>query len=173
MPNWCNNSLTVTGDEATLVKLAEAAAQGEFCATVLPIGEWDYGTAVETWGTKWDITDDQAEVADGQLTMNFDSAWSPPIGVYEALFEMEGITGVYASYFEPGMAFGGEWDDGDDRFVEDIAEEIKRGNPLARELDDQWSISEWYDDDDEDELLEWIEDGLEEKNKKVVDNGTD
>ena len=48
--------------------------------------------------------------------MRFDTAWSPPLGLYERL-KVLGYT-VKAYYFEPGMCFAGEWIDGEDTYYE-------------------------------------------------------
>jgi hypothetical protein len=48
--------------------------------------------------------------------MRFDTAWSPPLGLYERLKAL-GFK-VNASYFEPGMQFGGFWVDGKDDYTE-------------------------------------------------------
>jgi len=102
-----------------------------------------YDFCVNEWGTKWDIGADGVEADDipGGLMLTFDSAWSPPIGAYEKLVEM-GFS-IRAMYYEPGMAFAGIWDNGDDDFYEygglnseQIAEE------LPWELDEAFGISE-------------------------------
>ena len=73
--------------------------------------------------------------------LTFDSAWSPPCNAYEKLVEM-GFR-IRAMYYEPGMAFAGIWEDGDDDFYEyggmnstQIAEE------LPEVLDEAFGISE-------------------------------
>ena len=50
------------------------------------------------------------------MSFGFDSAWSPPIGIYEALVA-DGFT-VDAMYYEPGMGFCGRWVDGSDDYTE-------------------------------------------------------
>jgi len=74
-----------------------------------------YDFCVNEWGTKWDVGSDRfdpAELEPGatSTTVMFDSAWSPPIGVYEALVE-QGFE-IRAHYYEPGMAYCGTWDNG-------------------------------------------------------------
>lgn len=102
-----------------------------------------YDYCVNEWGTKWDVGGDGYEAQDipGGLMLTFDSAWSPPIGAYEKLIEM-GFS-IRAMYYEPGMAFAGIWEDGDDDFYEyggmnstQIAEE------LPEVLDEAFGISE-------------------------------
>ena len=105
-----------------------------------------YDFCVNEWGTKWDIgggdgTDHTAEDRGTRLSISFDSAWAPPIGAYEKLME-QGFE-IKAYYYEPGMAFAGIWDNGDDDYYEyggmnsdQIAEE------LPGELDEMFCISE-------------------------------
>lgn len=103
-----------------------------------------YDWCVANWGTKWDVGADGYEAqddGDGKLTLTFDSAWSPPIGAYEKLVEM-GFS-IRAYYYEPGMAFAGIWEDGDDDYYDygglnstQIAEQ------LPTELDEMFGISE-------------------------------
>lgn len=78
--------------------------------------DW-YSFQTSRWGTKWDIDPYEPVVLEGnKITFGFDSAWSPPVGVYEQLVE-DGFS-VRAYYYEPGMAFCGLWEDGDDDFYE-------------------------------------------------------
>jgi hypothetical protein len=105
-----------------------------------------YDFAVNEWGTKWDVDPyDPVEYDDQHdkrgITFGFDSAWSPPTGVYEALVE-QGFS-VRAYYYEPGMAFAGVWEDGDDDCY-DIggytSESVKDAIPES--LDEMFGISE-------------------------------
>ena len=105
-----------------------------------------YEHNVNEWGTKWDVSADNAEIVDANtLTAGFDSAWAPPINAYEKLVEM-GFE-VEAFYYEPGMAFVGKfWGDAngvDDQCIEygaataDTVRDI-----IGEELDDYFAISE-------------------------------
>jgi HSP90 family molecular chaperone len=72
-----------------------------------------YEHNINEWGTKWDVNSDNVEIEDANtVTAGFDSAWSPPITAYEQLIE-QGFD-VVAFYYEPGMAFVGKWDNGND-----------------------------------------------------------
>ena len=105
-----------------------------------------YDFCVNEWGTKWDVDPyDKVEYDDQHdkngITFGFDSAWSPPIGVFEALVE-QGFE-VRAYYYEPGMCFAGVWDNGDDDFYElggMSSEQVKDDIPEA--LDEMFGISE-------------------------------
>jgi hypothetical protein len=187
MPNWCNNSVTVThSDPAKLQALVEAVNAGRFCDFVIPtpkdlqitsgfsgdaeeqaalelkgqsnleeygFRDW-YDFQVSRWGTKWDVEAyDRVEFDPAGVTFGFDSAWSPPIGVYEALVE-QGFS-VTAFYYEPGMCFAGKWsdEDGDQYFeIGDLTAERVR-ELLPQDLDDVMAISEnlemWEEDQEE------------------------
>jgi len=177
MPNWCNNSVTITHtDTAKMQALVAAVKEGKFCNHVIPVPEdlqivagrvgddtnpdqielerrsaenlKKYGAAnwydfcVNHWGTKWDVRPyETVELEDGTVSFGFDSAWSPPIGVYTMLVE-QGFT-VKAFYYEPGMCFAGVWEDGIDEFYElDGMSSDEVANTIDRELDEVMSISE-------------------------------
>lgn len=130
-----------------------------------------YDFCVNRWGTKWDIDPyDSSEVKigeDGVLEFCFDSAWSPPIGVYEELYD-QGFT-VEATYYESGMAYVGRWDNGSDDFYEFSgmnADEIR--DYIGEELDDEYGITEsmreWDEmNREEEELYKWTKEGGEAK----------
>lgn len=130
--------------------------------------DW-YDFCTSRWGTKWDVDAyDPADVAVDQynsISFGFDSAWSPPVGVYEALVE-QGFT-VEAMYYEPGMAYCGVWQDGcDDHY--DIggmsADEVE--DMLPQHLNENFGISETmreYEEMEKDEVQQWYEDGVEKQ----------
>lgn len=109
MPNWCDNSLSVThSDPAMIDRFMAAVAADNLFGEFVPLqesGEWDYDLAVQKWGTKWEACDPEFERHDNSVTGWFMSAWAPPIGFYEALVEL-GFE-VDANYHEPGMQFAG------------------------------------------------------------------
>jgi hypothetical protein len=115
-----------------------------------------YDFCVNEWGTKWDVGGDDGYVQDieGGLMLSFDSAWAPPTNAYEKLVEL-GFK-VHATYFESGMMFAGDWDNGFDDFYELgglSAEEIEK--ELPPELNEAYGISEmvaeWETEENEDE----------------------
>lgn len=142
MPNWCMNKLTVEhNDPSKLKEFVDAYNAGNVCEHYLPVPKnesgdiildqndpnyW-YNWCVNNWGTKWDIGADvgtdreewhglKATVVGNQANCSFDSAWAPPIGLYDKLVELG--YDVKASYWEPGMAFCGIWDNGADNYCE-------------------------------------------------------
>jgi hypothetical protein len=130
-------------------------------------GNW-YDFCVNRWGTKWDVScDGQVDIhPDGQLvTASFDSAWSPPIGVYEELVE-QGY-GVRAYYYEGGMAYAGIWDNGSDDCYQDWGDSQGAKDMLPEELDEFFAISESmaeYEEEERmsDDLYRWTKEGGEQ-----------
>ncbi len=104
-----------------------------------------YDFCVNRWGTKWDVDPyDRKEVYIDDyngIGFGFDSAWSPPTGIYEALVE-QGFS-VNATYYESGMAYCGVWQDGCDDYY-DIsgmsADEV--ADTIPEHLDEGYGITE-------------------------------
>ena len=126
-------------------------------------GNW-YDFCVGEWGTKWDVgCEGSTDVhPDGKMLHTyFDSAWSPPINAYSKLEEL-GFK-VNAMYYEGGMAYAGAYGDGNDEEINlegMSADEIEQNHP---ELDEAFGISESireYEAEQEEELTEWIKDGV-------------
>ena len=165
MPNWCINKLTITHDDKSMLDKFEKAYRDDWTIeTFLPtprdpgdptklMGEgssysendnvntsW-YLWRLQNWGTKWDIGCNdgyglEPTRVDNELSITFDSAWSPPLGFYERLVVL-GFD-VQASYFEPGMSFAGIWHNGEDEFYE--------GNwsDFPEALVDEFDMHEYY-----------------------------
>jgi hypothetical protein len=89
MPNWCYNTATVFHEDKTKIdgleqELLKDKAEPFNYLRPNPAGEWDYGWSCENWGTKWDVSMmDWEREDDNTIVMHFDSAWSPPIALYE------------------------------------------------------------------------------------------
>jgi hypothetical protein len=146
MPNWCDNSFTVSHKDPEMVrKFADAVNNGKLFETFVPLptkdGEWDYGTAIETWGTKWDVCDGNADVdPDGTDASGFfNTAWGPGINAYRKMTELGFELDIL--YFEPGMCFVGHYtSEGDDDCYE-------------YDFDDE----DWRDGIDDEEILDRLE----------------
>ena len=127
MPNWCYNSLLIEGDAQKIQELVSEAQKGDdarFFQMIKPMPRELEGTTAPTdkpnwydwclteWDTKWDACNiNVVDSGQGFASFSFDTAWSPPIGVYEALND-QGFS-VTAEYEEPGMGFAGEYRDGE------------------------------------------------------------
>ena len=154
MPNWCMNKLTVSHDDPSMLdRFVQAYNAGKVCNEFIPkpenLGDGWYGWCINNWGTKWDIGSDNNEahglkptVVGNEATMTFDSAWSPPIGLYEKLHEL-GFS-VEATYFEPGMAFCGIWKDGEDHYVEYTDKDM-----IPKRIWEDYNLDEFFADEEE------------------------
>jgi len=163
MPNWCNNTVTVKhSDPKMIARVQEAFEAGRLCNEFLPNpnGEWSWEHSVNTWGTKWEVEGELDTIEDG-VVLSFDSAWAPPIGLYDHLHSL-GYE-VTALYYEPGMAFAGMYEDGNDECFDYSgmnSEEIAKYVP--EEVDQYFLISEtvaqWEDENTEEETVDSNED---------------
>jgi len=97
-----------------------------------------YDWRLENWGTKWDVYETHCTRMDANtLVLNFYTAWSPPIPVFDKLVDM-GFE-VNARYLDEGWGYIGEYTDGDDWCTTDV-ESVVNDYP---ELDDEFGISEY------------------------------
>lgn len=157
---------TIAGSVGDPVKQRQLEQQTQDNIAKYGYGNW-YDYCVAEWGTKWDVGDrgGDTKIDPLGLTLSFDSAWSPPIAIYEKMLE-QGYE-VMAYYYEPGMGYVGRWDNGCDDCFELGGETSKTvRDTIGDDLDDMFGISEEmanYESDNEEELTEWIKDGIEQR----------
>ena len=166
MPNWCQNVAYIDHEDKQKIDfMMEELDKKEphLFNSIMPrpVEEEEnwYDWNVSNWGTKWDASVyDYHTDADGQLYISFDTAWGPPIGFYQFLYE-NGYE-VEAYYNEEGMAFAGQFIDGEDDFYnygDMSADEIEE--TLPSKVDEMFNISQYQRDredeeDEEDEIVE-------------------
>lgn len=145
MPNWCMNTATISGDIKTLENIEKAAKENNLLEYLSPIGEWEYNTAINTWGTKWDVSEVESYIDydEGELVLNFDSAWSPPIGAYQTGEELHNIS-VMAYYYEPGMEFVGKYSDGEDQHYNLAFSDKNWRETIPDDIIDTWNLEDEY-----------------------------
>ena len=175
---FCDHVIPVPEDlKITAGYLGDAEAQKELERKTAEnqakygAGNW-YDFCTSRWGTKWDISSEgvDADITDDgkAMTAGFDTAWAPPVGVYEELVE-QGYT-VRAYYYEPGMCYAGVYDNGSDDCMDlsgMSAKEVE--SVIDSDLDEMFGITEQmyeYEAENEEELTQWIREGAEE-NKKL------
>ena len=136
MPNWCNNNITISGDEGTIRTLTavlkslktddEEQSSDVFKSLIgLPqhMSDGDYkekwyDTNIGWFGTKWDISYDEHAFTFTKNEISFfcETAWSPPIPFLQNLCEMYKVN-ANLFYSEGGVGFSGEttftWNDGE------------------------------------------------------------
>ena len=173
MPNWCNNTLSLTGpkekitaiynkakkDDALLQQLkpmpealegttSPAPKEGKVQPLVDGFDNW-YDWRVQNWGTKWDVDMDGLELSDDGTTITgwFDSAWAPPIHAYEYFLTDNEDCSIKSYYYEGGMDFGGLWEDFADAEVtmsDFTADEMEDPNSgLIYDLNEHFNFSEY------------------------------
>jgi hypothetical protein len=105
-------------DPEMIRKFADGVNNGDLFATLVPLStkEWDYGVAINEWGTKWDVTDGHADAIPGSTESSgfFNTAWGPGIEAYRRLTELGFKLDIL--YFEPGMCFAGRYTSEDDDY---------------------------------------------------------
>jgi hypothetical protein len=152
MPNWCYNSVTFSHTDETRIDALEQELMKGDDAQIFnhlvprPADEEEnwYEWNVNNWGTKWDVTPYDWSREGDTITMNFDSAWSPPTTLYETMYE-DGWE-ISALYHEPGMCFIGKFEDGsDDYYQYDITSEEDINN-LPEDLVDFGNLLDEHED---------------------------
>lgn len=174
MPNWCNNIVTLKHKDPALIKrIAEEGEKGLFNlfvpmpeqlrntekSTATPdevyqknIEQFGYASwyewAHDNWGTKWDACDvNITEQSENSIDLCFDTAWSPPIPFFEAMYE-QGFE-VEAYYSEPGMCFCGTYQDGSDHYVEYNATSLKALRlSCPAEFIEMFSLDDWFEEEE-------------------------
>ena len=145
MPNWCSNDATFVGNKEQIDLIQAGIEEQKLFEKILPFpdGEWNYEWCVMYWGTKWEATIvDWERISDTEIHVSFDTAWAPPLALYEFMYECG--YNIFATYYEPGMCYTGFWIDGEDDCYEyshcETADEIAEYIPF--ELDEAYNISE-------------------------------
>jgi len=96
-----------------------------------------YDWACEHWGTKWDVCNpwdtDEMYIDDDSVVhvFKFDTAWSPPFPVYEAMDNM-GFH-IRAEYVEYGMGFHGAWNSDGDNWHDNLEDDAEIDEHLQSE----------------------------------------
>ena len=136
MPNWCSNVVMIKGDPQAIKTVkamleekgnvfslnkvrecppallnASAPNRSEqsaaFNTSKYGAKDW-YDWCNNNWGTKWNTADTHITMDDeDQVAYSFETAWAPPLPVYEKLAEMFPNINIFINYDESGCAFAG------------------------------------------------------------------
>lgn len=158
MPNWCDNSLTLSHKDKAKIDEVFAALSDEQNGELFyrlrprPADQEDnwYNWNIENWGTKWDIhTIDFERYDDNTIWISFETAWAPPVALYEFLTD-EGWE-VEAYYHESGCAFCGKYTsvDGDDYYEYDFSDRASI-EALPSDIEDFTGLLDYHDSCKED-----------------------
>lgn len=164
MPNWCSNQVSIEHDDPEQIKrLFDAFNLGKFLQAVDPmpkdpkpeinaaslgsLPDW-YNWCLQHWGCKWDVGGEDGGQADivspNILSLSFDSPWAPPIVAFQKLVG-DGFK-VHAYYHEMGMCFMGEFQDGEDDYIE-----YNGADDIPESWFDVWNMGEHFAMYEEDE----------------------
>lgn len=167
MPNWCDNRVRLSHDDkekidALELEMAKKNDEGRSMACPFqhlcpnPTGEWQYDWSVTNWGTKWEASIiDWDREDDNTLTIYFETAWCPPIALYEYLTE-EGW-GVDAVYHESGMCFAGQFIDGSDEYYEYDVTDQNTIEDLPADVQDFAGLEDAHENWKEEAINEYME----------------
>ena len=178
MPNWCSNVATINhgfkekideienelnkpkDDVALFQSLRPRPAEFE--------EEW-YGWNIENWGTKWEASVyDFERLDDNNIRVNFDTAWGPPIALYDYLFENGYDTTAY--YDESGMAFCGKYEYGsDDSYDYSDMNSAEVQDDIPSDIDEMFAISEQMQDREAEEQGMQEDDDVDEPVYEMTD----
>lgn len=179
-----NSASFVCPSKEIYEKLLSSIKSDTWFQTFAPLGldpeehpdGWDYETACYMWNTKWSARDvDINDFDDNEYTINvsFESAWSPPTGVYRLMNKNHDIE-VTAYYDEPGNCFfgrcmyvndyrdggGGEKIDSDETYdypndmkeLEELRSSIGIGSDLDDYMDSTWiNLQEMWEEEEEED----------------------
>lgn len=154
MPNWCMNSVIVTGPVDKISALQNSIEQDKLLNHLVPMDQTDpewYHKNINAWGTKWEVSDVQFDKSeDGkEITMSFDTAWSPPIQAFKTWGEQNTDCTFKLKYFEPGIGFAGVADWDGEYFDDD---ELTEENDPIEYKEFIYNEFGWEDYEDEDEI---------------------
>ena len=193
MPNWCNNNIEITGpiDKIKALWDATQAEDGGLLNAMVPMPvelkdtvkgsngdavNW-YDWSVTNWGTKWDVGLEGIEYTDNgdgtaSISGYFDSAWAPPVEAYNRFLEANEDCSITGSYYEMGCDFAGLYDNGDDEYLENLRDEFAlpedEQSDLYKRLDEEWNLSEQFEEWIADENIDIDLDGGLRDRKSVV-----
>lgn len=128
MPNWCSNSIKITGTKkqiSTIKKILEDIKKSDDpCVFEKLVGapdEKSTTTQSDFWGTKWDVCVDDCSFtfSDKIIRLYPATAWSPPIAFGIKLSKKFGVN-LEMIYSEPGINFAGKSIIEKGKLVEDL-----------------------------------------------------
>jgi hypothetical protein len=136
MPDWCSNTLIITGDEELLEKFYnenkgdEEPLSFDKAVTIDDDDENWHELCIEKWGTKWDASEVCCDGIGGFY--EFETAWSPPTEWFEAVVKKYPELHFELRYSELGYCFSayGEY----------------RGKVLCEYCNDEFALSDLHTD---------------------------
>ena len=163
MPNHTDNRVILSHDDSQQIDMIYNIMNTEdtpLCQTLIPMPQELEGTQafsggpnwydwrLKHWGTKWDIYNDTCERMDeNTLVLSFDTAWSPPIPVFDKLVDM-GFE-VNARYLCEGWLYIGEYIDGKDWCTDDVEGVVTEYPDLDLEFGIREHMADWEEENED------------------------
>ena len=134
MPNWYSGTLTIRGDIERFRewykknKDSENGLDNSFAQAFAPLssGNWDYATACEEWGVKWDLGNismiSGEDEEDEEFSFSFDTAWNAPVYLWRQLELRYGVEVEEIGYEEQQVEFY----------------KYHKGRFICKEIDNDW-----------------------------------
>ena len=168
MPNWCDNAATLTSSKEkidALVAVLEDKENQQVFQHLRPRPESEednwYEWNCNNWGTKWDISVIDWERYDVETVwISFETAWAPPLELYQFLFENDWH--VDAVYHEGGMGYCGKWEDGESDEYEYNMDDLESLEALPEEIQDFTGLIDYYHSRQEELQMEAENEAYEE-----------
>jgi hypothetical protein len=133
MPNWCDNYIQITGNDAEKIhNIIESLKDDDGIMQALYSTDTDEFRNLQSqptfhifsdyYGTKWDFAKEDCgdiQFGNDELTISVDTAWSPPIEFLRKLTTKYDVE-ARIEYFEGGMDFGGYESIADGETIDDM-----------------------------------------------------
>jgi len=167
VPNWCSCRATINGPSPVIdkIRLILEDPEGELLNWMVPQpkceGDQDwYMWRVNSWGTKWNITDVDInnDAEPDSIEFSFNTAWAPPVEAFATWAATDGRVQFSLEYWEPGCGLVGTTTyDGEylDTHDVDSNSDPARYKQIAS---DTWGYEEY---EEPEPLTEWYKAGVE------------
>jgi hypothetical protein len=156
MPNWVRTTITVRGPGPLLAGLWEKVLvdSGIDFNRIIPCPpdvESEYHWNIAHWGTKWNATDDKVNVEKNEIVFN--TAWSQPIPIYDALSRQFRSLRFYCKYvhYESKDACGYVVFSRGKRFARNYTTSAESYSEILAAMNE--AVEDLYDEDELPDLL--------------------
>ena len=175
MPNWCSNQIRIEGPKEEIDRiwniLEDDTIDDGLLTALAPLeGDWDYNSAIELWGTKWDVKEHSLSHEEyeykgsvrGILEGYFESAWGPPSEAVEVWLNKNEDYEADLLWYEPGNDFCGALLSGEFNQYEcsTLTDHFLTQDDVGEALDEAFGIMEdramWIEEEEEEVLNEPI-----------------
>ena len=134
MPNWCFNTLRVSGDQEQIDRLRWTEPKSLLLQFLIPYPEnltpeKGYQWALTHWGVKWDCSVEVVDCTNGYLELQFNTPWTSPFEGIDTIASMFRDLSFDMRSSESGNDWRSYsyWEDGE--LVEDIKGTYYRQTP--------------------------------------------